>query len=67
MLKQGTSLGEASIEAGFADQSHMSRRFKNAYGADPWGLDFGYRMRPRDKKQASRTQSFTECTRRFTE
>jgi AraC-like DNA-binding protein len=28
LLKHGTSLVEASIEAGFADQSHMSRRFK---------------------------------------
>jgi AraC-like DNA-binding protein len=32
LLKCGTTLAEASIEAGFADQSHMSRRFKSAYG-----------------------------------
>jgi AraC-like DNA-binding protein len=25
----------ASLEAGFADQSHMSRRFKSAYGMTP--------------------------------
>lgn len=35
LLKHGTSLVEASIEAGFADQSHMSRRFKSAYGLTP--------------------------------
>ena len=35
LLKHGTSLVEASIEAGFADQSHMSRRFKCAYGLTP--------------------------------
>ena len=35
LLKDGTSLVEASIEAGFADQSHMSRRFKSAYGITP--------------------------------
>jgi AraC-like DNA-binding protein len=32
LLKCGTTLAEASMEAGFADQSHMSRRFKSAYG-----------------------------------
>jgi AraC-like DNA-binding protein len=31
-LRQGMSLAEASIAAGFADQSHMSRRFKAAHG-----------------------------------
>ncbi|MFI4986205.1 MAG: AraC family ligand binding domain-containing protein [Alphaproteobacteria bacterium] len=35
LLKSGTSLAEASVEAGFADQSHMSRRFKSAYGLTP--------------------------------
>lgn len=35
LLKCGTTLAEASIEAGFADQSHMSRRFKSAYGLTP--------------------------------
>ena len=35
LLKGGMSLGAASIEAGFADQSHMSRRFKSAYGLTP--------------------------------
>jgi AraC-like DNA-binding protein len=35
LLKGGTSLAEASIDAGFADQSHMSRHFKKAYGLTP--------------------------------
>jgi AraC-like DNA-binding protein len=34
-LIEGVSLAEASLEAGFADQSHMSRRFKSAYGLTP--------------------------------
>jgi AraC-like DNA-binding protein len=35
LLSDGTSLAAASVEAGFADQSHMSRRFKSAYGLTP--------------------------------
>jgi AraC-like DNA-binding protein len=35
LLQHGASLVEASIAAGFADQSHMSRRFKSAYGLTP--------------------------------
>ena len=35
LLSRGTSLAVASVEAGFADQSHMSRRFKSAYGLTP--------------------------------
>ncbi len=35
LLKRGTSLAGAAIEAGFADQSHMSRQFKRAYGLTP--------------------------------
>ena len=35
LLQHGTSLAEAAIEAGFADQSHMSRQFKLAYGLTP--------------------------------
>jgi len=34
-LKCGGSLADAAIEAGFADQSHMSRQFKLAYGLTP--------------------------------
>jgi AraC-like DNA-binding protein len=34
-VKRGTCLAEASLRAGFADQSHMSRQFKLAYGMTP--------------------------------
>jgi AraC-like DNA-binding protein/quercetin dioxygenase-like cupin family protein len=34
-LLGGVSLAQAALEAGFADQSHMSRRFKSAYGLTP--------------------------------
>ena len=34
-LRLGMSLAQASAEAGFADQSHMSRHFKKAYGLTP--------------------------------
>lgn len=35
LLTQGTPLAAAAIDAGFADQSHMSRQFKLAYGLTP--------------------------------
>jgi AraC-like DNA-binding protein len=35
LLRTGASLAEASDAAGFADQSHMSRHFKRAYGLTP--------------------------------
>jgi AraC-like DNA-binding protein len=34
-VRCGASLAEAAYEAGFADQSHMSRQFKRAYGLTP--------------------------------
>ena len=34
-LKSGMALAEAAADAGFADQSHMSRHFKRAYGMTP--------------------------------
>ncbi|PZG48009.1 AraC family transcriptional regulator [Spongiactinospora gelatinilytica] len=34
-LRQGTPLPEAALAAGFADQSHMTRMFKRAYGFTP--------------------------------
>jgi AraC-like DNA-binding protein len=34
-VMSGVSLIEAAFEAGFADQSHMSRQFKRAYGMTP--------------------------------
>ena len=35
LLERGVSLAGAAAEAGFADQSHMTRRFKGAYGKTP--------------------------------
>lgn len=35
LIKQGQPLVRAAHEAGFADQSHMTRRFKAAYGVTP--------------------------------
>jgi AraC-like DNA-binding protein len=35
LLTQGAGLAEAALDAGFADQSHMSRQFKRAYGLTP--------------------------------
>ena len=35
LLRAGTSLAEAALEAGFADQAHMSRHFKAAHGLTP--------------------------------
>ncbi|HLI12189.1 MAG TPA: AraC family transcriptional regulator [Alphaproteobacteria bacterium] len=35
LVSSGTSLAEAAVTAGFADQSHMSRQFKRAYGLTP--------------------------------
>lgn len=35
LINQGLSLAEAALDAGFADQSHMSRLFKRAYGLTP--------------------------------
>jgi AraC-like DNA-binding protein len=34
-LSEGASLADAALAAGFADQSHMSRHFKRAYGLTP--------------------------------
>jgi AraC-like DNA-binding protein len=35
IIRRGRSLAEAALDAGFADQSHMSRMFKRAYGLTP--------------------------------
>jgi len=34
-VTQGASLMDAALEAGIADQSHMSRQFKRAYSRTP--------------------------------
>lgn len=35
LMRQGSTQAEAALEAGFADQSHLSRMFKRAYGLTP--------------------------------
>jgi AraC-like DNA-binding protein len=35
LVREGTPLIDAAYEAGFSDQCHMSRHFKNAYGLTP--------------------------------
>ena len=35
LLQNGASLAEAAVTSGFADQSHMTRQFKKAYGISP--------------------------------
>ena len=35
LLQSGASLAEAAASSGFADQSHMTRQFKRAYGVAP--------------------------------
>jgi AraC-like DNA-binding protein len=39
LLSQGLSVSTAAYECGFADQSHLSRKFKEVYGLTPatWG------------------------------
>jgi AraC-like DNA-binding protein len=34
-IESGQSLAQVATEAGFADQSHMTRHFKRAYGLTP--------------------------------
>jgi AraC-like DNA-binding protein len=34
-VRAGAGLAQASLAAGFADQAHMTRHFKRAYGMTP--------------------------------
>jgi AraC-like DNA-binding protein len=46
LLAMGVSLSRVAVEAGFADQSHLSRRFKAAYGLTPRGFARSVRAAP---------------------
>jgi AraC-like DNA-binding protein len=35
MIRSGSSLADAALDAGFTDQSHMTRHFKRTYGVSP--------------------------------
>jgi AraC-like DNA-binding protein len=35
LIRQGVGLAETALATGFADQSHMTRQFKRAYGLPP--------------------------------
>lgn len=35
LIRSGAGLADAAMEAGFADQSHMTRQFRRAYGLPP--------------------------------
>ncbi len=35
LIQQGKTLAQAAYDAGFADQSHLPRHFKAAYGFTP--------------------------------
>jgi AraC-like DNA-binding protein len=43
LIAMGASLSRAAIDAGFSDQSHLSRKFKSAYGLTPLGFARGVR------------------------
>jgi AraC-like DNA-binding protein len=43
LLSNGLSVSTVAYEGGFADQSHLSRKFKEVYGLTPaaWGMAAG--------------------------
>jgi AraC-like DNA-binding protein len=43
LIAMGASLSRAALDAGFSDQSHLSRKFKSAYGLTPLGFARGVR------------------------
>jgi AraC-like DNA-binding protein len=46
LIAMGASLSRAALYAGFSDQSHLSRKFKSAYGLTPLGFARGVRPSP---------------------
>lgn len=44
LIQQGESLAQAAYGAGFADQSHMTRHFKSAYGFTPGQFQHAIRL-----------------------
>jgi AraC-like DNA-binding protein len=46
LMRRGVPLAGAAHEAGFSDQSHMSRMFKQAYGLTPGRWLAGQRQSP---------------------
>jgi AraC-like DNA-binding protein len=65
LLATGASLSRAAADAGFADQSHLSRKFKSAYGLTPLGFARGVRSSAvmssgdGDHREKSRAISFS--------
>lgn len=44
LIQQGETLAQAAYDAGFADQSHMTRHFKSAYGFTPGQFQHAIRI-----------------------
>jgi AraC-like DNA-binding protein len=54
LLLSGESPSQAAVAAGFADQSHLIRKFKAAYGITPGAITFN--RRPKTERYASRDE-----------
>ncbi|MDB4910134.1 MAG: Helix-turn-helix, AraC protein, partial [Gemmatimonadetes bacterium] len=75
LIAMGASLSRAALDAGFADQSHLSRKFKSAYGLTPLGFARGVRSSTivsagdRAQREKARAISFNstihDAARRF--